>query len=388
MNLFRRHTVEEYQFEDIRSYTDQEVVKAIRLLTQNEDFVKTVVSYFLSSQSTLYQRFFKKTAMKKLMNLLNSIEGVEDFQHRVIFNFVVKEIVKRSVKEIHYHGFENLDPTSRYIFMSNHRDIVCDAAFFEAGLVTHGFPTTEIAFGSNLLVNHLVEDLIRSNKGCIVYRGLDMRKQYDEYNRFSAYIKKILDKNKSLWIAHRQGRSKDASHITNPAILKMFHLSQRHNTSLPDYLNFCKIVPIAVSYEREPAVTLMAKSLVLEEQEGEYKKSQSEDLEHIMMGLTGYKGNVTIHVGKPIDFTSFGKNVDEGAAAIDYFIHSHLELYTFNYIAYDRLFRSERFIHMYADDDEQEFDKLYKGYDVEVYEKILLQYANPVKLKMEAKEKK
>lgn len=389
MHLFSKaHPKPVFNFDDIRSYTDEEAVSALKKLADDRIFLETVSSYFLSDRHPFIQSFVRRKAAQKLAGVLRSVTGIADFQKKIIYDLVIREILKRTVSSFRCSGFENLDPTGRYIFMSNHRDIVCDAAFFEAGMIENGLPATEIAFGSNLLVNKLVETLIRCNRGCIVYRGLDMRAQYEEYMKLSAYIRKLMDENRSLWIAQRQGRSKDASHLTNPAVLKMFYLSQRESGySFAEYLNFCKIVPVSVSYERDPAVVLMAKSLVCEEKEGSYRKSKNEDLDHIMRGLGGYKGEVHINVGTPIDFIPFGKNAEAAAAEIDRFIHSHLVPGPFHYLAYDRMYHTDRFAPMYADDDEAEFDGLYGNCDPEVYKKILLQYSNPVKAKSEAEGK-
>lgn len=386
MHLFGRHgTPAVYNFDDIRSFSDEEAVNALKKLADNQSFLDMVVSYFLSDRHPLYQSVMRRKASQKLAGLLRSVTGIDDFQKKIIFDLVISEIRKRTVSSFVVSGFDRLDPHGRYIFLSNHRDIVCDAAFFEAGMIENGFPTTEIAFGSNLLINKLVETLIRSNKGCIVYRGLDMRSQYEEYTRFSAYIRKLLDENKSLWIAHRQGRSKDASHTTNPAVLKMFYLSQRESGySFAEYLNFCQIVPVAVSYERDPAAVLMAKTLVCAERDGTYKKSKTEDMEHIMRGITGYKGDVHICVGTPVAFDSYGRNAEAAAAEIDRFIHSHFVPGPFHYLAYDRMYATDKFAPMYADDDEAEFDELYRHCEPDIYSKILLQYSNPVKAKMEA----
>ena len=376
------------RFDDIRSYTDEETASAVRKLAANQSFLETVAAYFSAGKPALLQPFLKKKTMKAFFSLLDAVDSVDSFQKKVISETVIAEIKRRTVGTVHYSGFENLNPSERYIFLSNHRDIVCDAAFFEDGMLQYGLKTTEIAFGSNLLINKLVETLIRCNKGCIVYRGLEMRAQYEAYFRFSAYIEKLMNENRSLWIAHSPGRSKDASYQTHPAVLKMICLSQREKKCPPaEYLNFCRVVPVAVSYGRDPAAPLMAKALVIEEREGSYKKSRNEDLEHIMSGVTGYKGDVHIVVGSPIDFRPFGKNTDAAAAEIDRFIHSRFVPGAFHYIAYDRMFSTDRFTHMYTDEDEAEFDDLYRRYDAAVYRKILLQYANPVKAKTAEEEK-
>lgn len=385
--IFFKSRHPEYSFDDIRSFTDEEVVAAAKEWASDKFFLETVAAYFSAGKPSFLQPFLKKKVVKYLITLLKSVDSVASFQKNIISDLVIAEIKKRTVKSIHYSGFENLNPNDRYIFLSNHRDIVCDAAFFEDGMLKHGLKTTEIAFGSNLLVNKSVEKLIRSNKGCIFYRGLDLRKQYEEYSRFSAYIGKLMNDNQSLWLAHRPGRSKDASHETNPTVLKMIYLAGRsRGVSFPEYMNFCQIVPVAVSYERDPAVPLMAKALVFEERDGKYEKSRDEDLQHIISGVTGYKGEIHIAVGTPIDFTPFGKNAEAAALEIDRFIHTQFVPGAFHYIAYDRMFHTDRFSCMYTDDDETEFDSLYSRYEPMIYKKILLQYANPVVSKIKIEE--
>lgn len=386
MHLFgRQNTQTVFNFDDIRSFTDEETVSALKKLADNSAFLEKIVAYFLSDRSPFWQKVMRKQAVRKLSSILKSVNSVDEFQKKIIFDLAIQKVRRKTVSSFVCTGFENLDQSGRYIFVSNHRDIVCDAAFFEAALTEHGLPTSEIAFGSNLLSNPVMETLIRGNKGCIVYRGLDIRAQYKEYVKFSAYIRKLLDENKSLWIAHRQGRSKDATHTTNPAVLKMFYLSQRQSGySFCEYLNFCKIVPVAVSYERDPTAELIAKTLVEDEKDSRRQKSKTEDLEHIIKGIAGYKGDVHICVGSPIDFSACGRNADAAAAKIDRFIHSHLMPGPFHYLAYERMYGGTHFSPMYTNEDEAEFDSLYKNLKPEIYEKILLQYSNPVKVKTEA----
>ena len=49
-------------------------------------------------------------------------------------------------------------------------------------------------------------------------------------------------KNKSIWIAQKQGRSKDGNDFTDPSVLKMIHLNGRKTTVLTDYLNNINII--------------------------------------------------------------------------------------------------------------------------------------------------
>ena len=65
-------------------------------------------------------------------------------------------------------GWENIEKKNSYLFISNHRDIVLDAAFFNILLFDKRIQTTEIAIGDNLLIHPWITDLVRLNKSFIV----------------------------------------------------------------------------------------------------------------------------------------------------------------------------------------------------------------------------
>ena len=45
----------------------------------------------------------------------------------------------------------------------------------------------------------------------------------------------IFQENNSVWIAQKQGRAKDGIDETDPALLKMIHLSERKSQSIASY---------------------------------------------------------------------------------------------------------------------------------------------------------
>ena len=71
----------------------------------------------------------------------------------------------------------------------------------------------------------------------------------------------IFQDNDSIWIAQKQGRAKDGIDETDPALLKMIHLTQRKSKSAADYFNSLKVVPVSISYEYDPNDQLKAKEL-------------------------------------------------------------------------------------------------------------------------------
>ena len=111
--------------------------------------------------------------------------------------------------------------------------------------------------------------------------------------RLSEYIRwTILEKNESIWIAQRNGRTKDGMDATDQGIIKMFSLAG-------DILDL-HIVPLAVSYEWEPCDVMKAAELTALERDHFYEKKPGEDLQSILTGITQAKGRVHYTVCDPV----------------------------------------------------------------------------------------
>lgn len=131
-----------------------------------------------------------------------------EFQKRLAIPFLIN-LAKRSASGLDASGFENISSTGSYTYMSNHRDIVLDASFLNVMLDEHGFETSEVAIGDNLLVYPWISDLVRLNKSVVVNRNIPRRRMLEVSRRLSNYINfAIKIKHQSLWIAQREGRSK------------------------------------------------------------------------------------------------------------------------------------------------------------------------------------
>ena len=83
--------------------------------------------------------------------------------------------------------------------------------FFDKLLIDVGFATTcEIAIGDNLLSLDWVRDLVRINKSFTVERALHSVEMLRASKRMSEYIHfAVREKNENVWIAQRQGKSKE-----------------------------------------------------------------------------------------------------------------------------------------------------------------------------------
>ena len=73
-------------------------------------------------------------------------------------------IVRQNHRRTHRKRTGAPGPGQTYLFVSNHRDIMLDAAFLQSSALRCRPQTSEITFGANLMQGQLVIDLGRSNK--------------------------------------------------------------------------------------------------------------------------------------------------------------------------------------------------------------------------------
>jgi hypothetical protein len=68
----------------------------------------------------------------------------------ILFTNLYKEYWKSS-DGLTTSGFENLQPNTSYLFISNHRDILLDTTLLNTALFEHGLVMTASAIGDNLV---------------------------------------------------------------------------------------------------------------------------------------------------------------------------------------------------------------------------------------------
>lgn len=306
-------------FDDIRPFNDSEVKSVLRETLNDPALAKAICSWIspgLNREIPWLIRPVVRLALKVYFSRVTTIEG---FQKKLAP--IVGRLLKKSVEEFSVHGLERLDKKKAYLFVSNHRDIVMDPAMLNWALHENGFQTVRIAIGDNLLSQPFSSNLMRLNKSFIVKRGLKgMKERFKAAKELSSYIHfSILEEQANIWIAQREGRSKDGFDRTNPAVIGMFSLSKPKIRDYSDYINELNIVPVAISYEIDPLDTAKARELYSQETKGEYKKSKNEDMRSIARGMTGWKGRVHLEFGDVIN-GSF-ENDDDVAALIDEQVH-------------------------------------------------------------------
>ena len=289
-------------FKDIRPYSDSEAASVLQSLASNPSVLKAFVGLQFPSMLSKIP-FIEFFAKQKLNSYLTTINTIDDYQ--MIFKNLMEKVIEKSISSFQVNGLDCLNKDDNYLYISNHRDISLDAALLAFHLHQSGFRTFNIAVGNNLMEESWASDLFRLNKSFIIQRaGATKKEIYSNLSLASQFIQySIFENNASVWIAQKQGRAKDGMDKTDPALLKMIHLSTRKSQSAASYFNSLKVVPVSISYEYDPNDQLKAKELDVLQTKKQYAKKKDEDLKSIADGITGKKGNVIINLTKPMNFT-------------------------------------------------------------------------------------
>ena len=318
------------KFDSIRPYKDDEVKSVLSNLCNDSNIVKAFLS-LNKTRAFNYLPFKHFLVTYYLKNKVKNVNSIKEYQD--IFEAIVSDVVKTSINNFTVSGLENIHSDKSYLFISNHRDITLDSALLNLTLHQNGFKTTNNAVGNNLLEEKWASDLMRLNKSFIIDRSDKSKKDiYKSLQLASEFIfNSIVNENNSIWIAQKQGRSKDGLDYTDPSVLKMIHLNSRKLSSIDDYFNKLSVVPVSISYEKDPNDILKAKELYLTSLNNTYQKEKNEDLQSISDGITGQKGDVHLSIGSEMTFED--TNYNEAADAISEKIKSQYKIHSTNVAA-------------------------------------------------------
>ena len=315
------------KYDDIRPLLPEEVPGAIEGLIA------------LPELRAIYERLGLSWSWEELSELLRSCRSVEDFKQRVSYHWV-KQVMRGCCTSVELTGAEQLRPGGAYTYVSNHRDIVLDSAFLNVLLADAGAKYPQIAIGDNLMIYPWVETLVKLNGSFLVRRGLQGRQVLLAAKLLSEYMHEAVAEGQSIWIAQREGRAKDSSDHTQPALLKMLAMGSRERQPAAALASL-NIVPVTCSYEYDPCDYLKAQEMQLKRDVAGYKKRPADDGINMRTGIQGWKGRVTFHIGRPLSqllpTDASALSVEELASLMDAEIHRHYVLYPLNYVAYDEL---------------------------------------------------
>ena len=372
-------------FKNIRPYADAEVAEVLQSLVNNPSVLKALIGFQFPGilAKVPLVKFFVK---QKLISQIKTIHTIDDYQ--MIFKDLMEKVVKESIASFEVNGLEKLNKNENYLYISNHRDISLDAALLALHLHKSGFRTFNIAVGNNLMEEDWASDLFRLNKSFIIQRSGGTKKEiYSGLSLASQFIyQSIFRDNTSVWIAQKQGRAKDGVDATDPAMLKMIHLTERKLQSEASYFNSLKVVSVSISYEYDPNDKLKAKELDLLQSNSEYVKEKDEDLQSIANGIIGIKGNVSINLSEPMKFAE-ADNYQIISNKITQSIISSYKLHASNYAACNLLgidFTQDSYSSEEIAEAEKELNLRVKPLKIGAQSKLLEQYANPVIRKIQS----
>lgn len=388
-----------HDFDEIRPYSEDEMAAAFESLLNDRQFNRLMKSI---------APWLPKSLRNMLLRLIYSgVKTPQDFQIRFM-KPIVRLIISRCTKGLTFNYPSTLQKNGRYIFLSNHRDIVLDSAFLDVALFDHKFErTVEIGIGNNLLIYPWIETLVKLNKSFTVRRGLSTHEMMRSSQLMSQYIHyAVNEKQENIWIAQREGRAKDSDDRTQDSVLKMFCLGAPEDITkregitqgeaVIESLKHLHITPLTISYEYDPCDYLKAEEFQYRRDIPGWKKSKQDDLNNMKTGILGKKGRVHYELADCIDdwLDTLDPSLPKKeifhlvAEHIDHEIHSRYRLYPCNWLAIyelDGCNHSDK----YTARDKETFERYIAGQLAKVTvpnpdkaflrERLLTMYANPAR---------
>ena len=374
------------KFDAIRPFYDHEVNEALQSIAKHP------------MMKTLMQFTFPNREEKDWQAQFENINSISEFQSQIIAE-TVRQILERSSEGLTYSGFDALDKTKSYLFISNHRDIILDTSLLNLVLLNQDFVMTSSAIGDNLVKKDFLHVLAKLNRNFLVQRALSIREQLNSSQVLSEYICELLQKeNRSVWMAQREGRTKDGNDATQQGVLKMLAMATE-NSSLTDFFKNLRIVPLSISYEYDPTDVLKMPQLIAQSRNELYVKEKNEDFNTMLSGVLGQKKRIHLHAGEVLGeeldfldskFENKNKLLQAIAQIIDNSIIKNYKLWPTNYIAYDLLHKTDRFSDRYTVQEKQLFARRLEmrinNCDQNLKQSFLSMYANPVinRMKLES----
>ena len=386
MGFFK--TMKEDLYSDIRPYNDDEIPAALERIVNDPFFIPAVNFAFPDAD------------MESIAEVVRTCKTVDQMQQRIMFS-IIKRIVEATIDNFTASGVEHIEKGKGYLYISNHRDITLDSFLLQYALFSNGLPTTATTLGDNLLRSQFVTDICRINRAVRVIRKTDdisPREFLQNSMHLAEYIRWYISQGKSMWIAQRNGRTKDGIDATDQGVLKMVSLSGPSN--FVENFSELNIAPIAISYQYEPCDIRKAIETTVNLLGGTYRKSEHEDENSILYGIRMPKGDVNITICEPITH----EELEECGALpkaeaykrlkeiIDQRIYKNYKLHDTNYIAYDLLHRTKEYAEYYTPAAVKKFKGrmayaearfLEYGLDLKTARKVYLGiYAGPVETKI------
>lgn len=373
----------ENNYDDIRCYTDADVPEKLWPLADRPEIAAFI------------QGAFPQADVETVRQTIRNSKTIEDFQKTVVIYFL-DLLCQHCTDGLTATGIEGIDFSHGHIFITNHRDIVLDSALLNVLISRAGQHTCQIAIGNNLFAAPWIEDLVRVNKSFVVRRDVTGRELLMASAKMSAYIhQEIAQKGGCVWMAQREGRSKDNTDNTQASVIKMLALGGQ-SKDLMQNIRALRPVPVAISYEYDPCDYLKAAEFQLKRDNPEWKKTKADDVKSMVTGMRGYKGRVTYTFTRELNpiFDTYPWLNDKNAQVncvcqtIDSLLHEAMTLYPINYVAYDIKYETEKYSKEYTAEEHAKAMEYLNGQlakidipnrdETYLWDMLLTMYSNPV----------
>lgn len=222
---------------------------------------------------------------------------------------------------VEVRGAEHLPSEGRTLYISNHADIIREAALINKALRGNERATAAAVVGENLYANRYTRFVMGFIPTVVAPRARG------KGGVVAARIERALSEGQPVWVAQSRGRSKDGRNITQPALLR--NLAKAAGQPVDEYLASTHVVPVAVSAEYDPAIVEKARqhpSLLARE------KRWYSDALSCWHGLIGRKGGVVVDFGAPLAPV---RTAWLATRAVDNHIITHYRLWETNEVAYE-----------------------------------------------------
>ena len=240
---------------------------------------------------------FPDLSRQAIAERTSALNGTEDFQ-RAFVDPVSKKILNETSLGLTISGLDRLPKDRKFLFLSNHRCIVTDAALVSLNMLSGGRGTCKVCIGENLMEIPGVAELMLLVNGVVIKRSGSAREVFASAQHVATYLaRQIAEQRYSVWLSQRPGRTKDGDDRTDPAIIKMLSLGCGKNRA--DFENL-HIVPVAISYEFEPCATDKVRETLMRREHGHYVKTAGEDLAQMRSSLRAEKGRIHLAFGEEI----------------------------------------------------------------------------------------
>ena len=340
---------EQFNFDPIRPYNNSEVHEAFERAVK-EPQLKSVLQYIYGDKA------------EEMLHYFLQIKSVYEFQKNVIAPFVMS-VAQKTADSLTINGLERYNNGKHYLYTSNHRDIIMDAAFLDTLMLNHNMDTAENAIGDNLCANQWITDMMKLNKNFIVIRSGTKRDIFNASIRLSHYIRhQITNGIDSIWLAEREGRAKDSNDMAQESVFKMLSMSCGKN--MKQGFMELNIVPVSISYEFDGCDYLKAQEMQLKRDNPEWEKTKADDVLSMKTGIMGYKGRVHFEVTDCIndeldkmvaDDASRADVINAVVSLVDRHIHAGYQIFPCNYVALDMRNGNNNHSAHYSAQDKQNF---------------------------------